>query len=98
MPDRNASAQAQAYLEQCMKNHDSAGGVIECVIDGVPAGLGEPVFGKLDALLSQAMMSIGAVKAVEIGDGVEVTTRHGSENNASFQVLVTAPKSYYAHI
>ena len=81
MPDRNASAQAQAYLEQCMKNHDSAGGVIECVIDGVPAGLGEPVFGKLDALLSQAMMSIGAVKAVEIGDGVEVTTRHGSENN-----------------
>lgn len=86
MPDRNASAQAQAYLEQCMKNHDSAGGVIECVIDGVPAGLGEPVFGKLDALLSQAMMSIGAVKAVEIGDGVEVTTRHGSENNDSFHM------------
>ncbi len=69
-----------------MKNHDSAGGVIECVIDGVPAGLGEPVFGKLDALLSQAMMSIGAVKAVEIGDGVEVTTRHGSENNDSFHM------------
>lgn len=86
MPDRNASDQAQAYLEQCMKNHDSAGGVIECIIDGVPAGLGEPVFGKLDALLSQAMMSIGAVKAVEIGDGVEVTTRHGSENNDPFHM------------
>ncbi len=86
MPDRNASVQAEAYLNECMKNHDSAGGVIECVIDGVPAGLGEPVFCKLDATLSQAIMSIGAVKAVEIGDGIDAATRHGSENNDCFQM------------
>lgn len=72
MPDRDASSFAEAYLAECMQNRDSAGGVIECVIDGVPAGLGDPVFEKLDANLSKALMSIGAVKAVEIGDGIEV--------------------------
>lgn len=84
MPDRNASARAEAYLNECMKNHDSAGGVIECTIDGVPAGLGEPVFCKLDAILAQAIISIGAIKAVEIGDGTAVAMRCGSENNDCF--------------
>lgn len=84
MPDRDASAQAEAYLADCMRNYDSAGGVIECAIDGVPAGLGDPVFEKLDANLAKAVMSIGAVKAVEIGDGTEVAARHGSENNDAF--------------
>ena len=64
MPDRQASLQAEQYLADCMKEYDSVGGVIECVIEGVPAGLGDPVFNKLDANLSKAMMSIGAVKAV----------------------------------
>lgn len=86
MPDRQASLRAEQYLACCMKEYDSAGGVIECVIEGVPAGLGDPVFNKLDANLSKAMMSIGAVKAVEIGDGIEVATRQGSANNDSFHM------------
>ncbi len=86
MPDTEASAMAEAWLADCMKNYDSAGGVIECVIDGVPAGLGDPVFEKLDANLSKAVMSIGAVKAVEIGDGTEVTVRQGSRNNDPFRM------------
>ena len=86
MPDREASAKAEKYLADCMRNYDSAGGVIECVIDGVPAGLGDPVFEKLDANLAKAVMSVGAVKAVEIGDGIEVTTRNGSVNNDTFRM------------
>ncbi len=86
MPDREASALAEKYLADCMSNYDSAGGVIECVIDGVPAGLGDPVFEKLDANLAKAVMSIGAVKAVEIGDGTEVSGRHGSANNDAFRL------------
>ena len=86
MPDTEASAKAETYLSDCMRNYDSVGGVIECVIEGVPAGLGDPVFEKLDANLSKAVMSIGAVKAVEIGDGIEVATRHGSENNDDFRI------------
>lgn len=84
MPDAAAAEQAAAYLEECMKNQDSAGGVVECRITGVPAGLGDPVFGKLDAVLAQAVMSIGAVKAVEIGDGVNVTSMNGSTDNDGF--------------
>jgi chorismate synthase len=84
MPDRDASVKAESYLADCMKEYDSAGGVIECVADGVPAGLGDPVFEKLDAKLAGAIMSIGAVKAVEIGDGIEAAARRGSENNDSF--------------
>lgn len=86
MPDRDASALAEKYLSDCMSSYDSAGGVIECVIDGVPAGLGDPVFEKLDANLAKAVMSVGAVKAVEIGDGIEVTTRGGSSNNDPFRM------------
>jgi chorismate synthase len=84
MPDADAAARAADYLEKCMGNHDSAGGVVECRIQGVPAGLGDPVFGKLDAVFAQALMSIGAVKAVEIGDGVGVTALKGSEDNDGF--------------
>ncbi len=86
MPDRDASALAEKYLSDCMSSYDSAGGVIECVINGVPAGLGDPVFEKLDANLAKAVMSIGAVKAVEIGDGIEVSTRNGSSNNDPFRL------------
>ena len=86
MPDLDASAMAEAYLADCMRNYDSAGGIIECVIEGVPAGLVDPVFEKLDANLSKAIMSIGAVKAVEIGDGIEVSIRQGSQNNDPFRM------------
>lgn len=86
MPDRLASEKAEAYLDECMKAHDSAGGVIECRIDGCPAGIGEPVFDKLDAELSKAIMSVGAVKAVEIGDGISAAQHKGSENNDAFRM------------
>lgn len=84
MPDYEADQKAGAYLNGIMKNQDSAGGVMECVITGVPAGIGEPVFDKLDANLSKAIMSIGGVKAVEIGDGILVSQATGSTNNDSF--------------
>lgn len=86
MPDKEASIQAEQYLAECMKEYDSSGGVIECVIDGVPAGLGNPVFEKLDANLAKAIMSIGAVKAVEIGDGIDVSCSRGSLNNDPFRI------------
>ena len=60
---------------------DSVGGIVEIVARGCPAGLGDPVFGKLDAGIAGAMMGIGAVKGVEIGDGFAVAGRFGSENN-----------------
>ena len=86
MPDREADAQAVTYLEDAIKRLDSVGGVMECRVSGVPAGIGDPVFRKLDALLAQAAMSIGAVKAVEIGDGTSVSSRYGSENNDAFRM------------
>lgn len=84
MPDAEASAKAEEYLKKCIENQDSAGGVVFCQVHGLPAGIGEPVFDKLDASLGQAIMSIGAVKAFAIGDGCEVSKRNGSENNDAF--------------
>lgn len=60
---------------------DSVGGVVEIIATGVPAGIGDPVFGKLDAAIAGAMMGIGAVKGVEIGDGFAVAGKFGSQNN-----------------
>jgi chorismate synthase len=60
---------------------DSVGGIVEITARGCPSGLGDPVFGKLDALIAGAMMGIGAVKGVEIGDGFDVAGMFGSENN-----------------
>lgn len=84
MPESEASEKAQNFLEECMIQHNSAGGIIECIITGVPAGLGDPVFEKLDANLAKAIFSIGAVKGFEIGDGFAVAASTGLENNDSF--------------
>lgn len=81
MPDANAAQKAQAYLDECLKNHDSSGGVVACEVTGVPAGLGNPVFEKLDANLAKAMFSIGAVKSFEIGAGKKAASSVGSQNN-----------------
>ena len=86
MPDRLADKEANAYLQECMQQKNSSGGVVECVVKGLPAGIGEPVFDKLDANLAKAVMSIGAVKAVEIGDGILVSCAKGSENNDAFAI------------
>ena len=84
MPDAKAAERAGLYVEECMKAQDSCGGVIECVIEGVPSGLGEPCFDKLDANLARAILSIGAVKGFEIGDGFGAARARGSQNNDAF--------------
>lgn len=84
MPDAIAASQASEYLEMLMLEKNSCGGVIYCEVNGLPVGLGEPVFDKIDANLAKAMFSIGAVKGFEIGDGFSVTTMTGKENNDSF--------------
>lgn len=86
MPDARAAAEAGEYLEELMSRCDSAGGVVECRVTGLPPGVGEPVFDKLDANLAKAMLSIGAVKGFELGDGFEAARAVGSENNDAFGV------------
>ena len=84
MPNNTCAADAAAYLNEMMEKKDSVGSMVECIITGVPVGVGEPVFDKLDAKLAQAVMSIGAVKAIEIGDGTAVVSSIGSDNNDNF--------------
>lgn len=84
MPNAEYAQQASDYLEKCMQEQDSSGGIIECVVTGLPTGLGDTVFDKLDANLAKAMLSIGAVKGFEIGDGFAAATAKGSENNDAF--------------
>jgi len=84
MPDEAAYKKAAAYLNDVIAAKDSAGGVIECRIKGVKAGFGEPVFDKLDAAVSRAVFSIGAVKAVEIGAGISAAAANGSVYNDAF--------------
>ena len=84
MPDSVAAEETGEFLQRMMEAHDSAGGVVECLVDGMPAGIGEPVFDKLDASLARAVMSIGAVKGFEIGDGFAAASSVGSENNDAF--------------
>lgn len=86
MPDADAAVLAADMLKEKMAEMDSCGGIIECVVDGMPTGVGEPVFEKLDANLAKAVMSIGAVKGVEIGDGFQVAASTGSEDNDGFQI------------
>lgn len=84
MPDPQAAEAAEQFLDAKMAERDSAGGVVECRITGMPAGIGEPVFDKLSANLAKAVCSIGAVKGFEIGDGFGAAASVGSENNDAF--------------
>lgn len=84
MPDKTAADKVFALAEECIKDQDSLGGIVECRINGMPAGIGEPVFDKLDARLAQAIFSVGAVKGFEIGEGMNAARLRGSENNDSF--------------
>jgi chorismate synthase len=79
-PDKDKAAFFEDYLDGIRKNGSSIGAVIEVVADGVPAGWGAPVYGKLDADLASAMMSINAVKGVEIGAGFLAAELSGEEN------------------
>ncbi len=80
-PDNEAAEKMNARIEELRAAGDSAGGIIECLVQGCPVGLGEPAFDKLDANLAKAMLSIGAVKGFEIGDGFAAADSLGSQNN-----------------
>jgi len=79
-PDAAAVAELSAYLDQVRKKGSSVGAVVEVVAEGVPAGLGAPVYGKLDSDLAAALMGINAVKGVEIGAGFHAAELSGEEN------------------
>ncbi|MBI5835968.1 MAG: chorismate synthase [Candidatus Eisenbacteria bacterium] len=78
-PDAEAAARMAELLVTLREEGDSVGGIVEVVARNVPAGLGDPVMDKLDAVLAMAMMSIGTIKGVEIGDGFEATRLRGSQ-------------------
>lgn len=82
-PDMDAAEKMEERVKIIRKKGDSLGGIVEILAKGVPQGLGDPVFDKLDADLAKALMSIGAVKGVEIGAGFEAAVKLGSENNDS---------------
>lgn len=83
-PDAAKAAEMEQLIKQVKGEGDTIGGIITGVITGVPVGLGEPVFGKLHAMLGAAMLSINAVKGFEYGDGFDFATRRGSEVNDAF--------------
>lgn len=80
-PDSDAALDMETRVIDVKKKGDSLGGIVEVLVKGVPIGLGDPVFDKLDADLAKALMSIGAVKGIEIGAGFQVSHMLGSENN-----------------
>jgi chorismate synthase len=79
--DLLAGERMMAEILKVKDEGDTCGGIVEVIARGVPAGLGEPVFDKVDATLAHAMMSIGAVKGVEVGSGFAATRMKGSEHN-----------------
>ena len=80
-PDIKVAKEMEEFIKQLKDEGDSIGGVVEIVVKGCPPGIGDPVFGKLDAYLSYALMSIGAVKGISVGEGFNVARLKGSENN-----------------
>ena len=93
-PDKNVAEKMENLIREVRKDGDTIGGVISCVIKGVPAGLGEPVFDKLPAELGKAMLSINAVKAFEIGSGMESIAMRGSQHNDLFNEDGTTQTNY----
>ena len=93
-PDKNLAEKMENLIREIRKEGDTIGGVISCVIKGVPVGLGEPVFDKLPAELGKAMLSINAVKAFEIGSGMESIAMRGSQHNDLFNEDGTTQTNY----
>lgn len=90
-PDNEAAALMQEVIEQLRQRGDSCGGIIECIATSVPAGLGEPVFDKLDAEIAKAVLSIGAVKGIEFGAGFAAADMTGSEHNDALRIKDGSP-------
>ena len=80
-PDPEAAVRMTEAIQAAQLEHDSVGGIVYCELLNLPAGLGDPAFDKLDALLAHAMLSIGAVKGIEFGAGFGVAELKGSQNN-----------------
>ena len=80
-PDPNLAFEMESYIKEIRKQGDTVGGIVSCVIQNVPIGLGEPVFDKLHAELGKAMLSINAVKGFEFGSGFEGALLKGSQHN-----------------
>ncbi|MDH5477923.1 MAG: chorismate synthase, partial [Nitrospinota bacterium] len=89
--DPEAAARMEKLIMAARKDGDSVGGIIEIRAEGVPAGLGEPVYDRLDADLAKALMSINAVKGVEIGAGFAATLHSGSQNNDQMRITHGRP-------
>lgn len=85
-PDQAKAEEMIAHIETVRREKDSVGGVVTCVITGVPVGLGEPCFDKLQAMLAHAMLSINAAKGFEYGSGFEGSKMRGSEHNDIFYI------------
>jgi len=83
-PDKPSAARMEALVREVLEAKDSVGGVVSCVCRNLPAGWGEPVFDKLDAMLAQAMLSLPATKGFEIGSGFAGTRLRGSQHNDPF--------------
>lgn len=83
-PDAEVAEQMISYIKEIKKQGDTIGGIVQCVINNVPVGLGEPVFDKLSAVLGHAMLSINAVKGFEIGSGFDSINKRGSQLNDIF--------------
>jgi len=96
-PDTEAATRWALYLDQLRRDGNSVGAVVEVVASGVPAGLGAPVYGKLDADLAAAMMSINAVKAVEIGAGMAAATLTGVDNADEIRMGPDGPQFLSNH-
>jgi chorismate synthase len=90
--DMDAALEMQAMIHAARSDGDSVGGIVEIIVIGVPAGVGEPVFDKLSAELAGGLMSIGAVKGVEIGAGFKCAIMKGSQNNDPIAVCDAKPK------
>ncbi|MDY0001713.1 MAG: chorismate synthase [Polyangia bacterium] len=91
-PDGRAAALMQEAIEAARASEDSVGGIVRVRAEGVPAGLGDPIFCKLDGMIGLAMLSIGGVRAVEIGDGWAMAAMKGSEANDAL-----GPKGYLSN-
>ena len=96
-PDANAAADWAAYLDDLRKSGNSVGAVVEVVASGVPAGLGAPIYGKLDSDLAAAMMSINAVKGVEIGEGMGAAALTGVDNADEIEMGPDGPRFLTNH-
>ena len=83
-PDKTIATEMIKLIEKTRKNGNSVGGILQCVVQNMPVGLGEPVFDKLEADLAKACLSINATKGFEIGSGFDGTLYYGSEHNDTF--------------